>query len=280
MIPTSRRQIEAELMRALMQNVRLEELLSREDASPQLKLMLPVLLSRRAIGSLAITASDAEFDICRFLKFSTDITNAIARGTEELPGQMLAPSRLNVALPLDILHALAEWYTVAYEQPFRSPYGEPQKGSIPIEPSATQHARLQLGDEIFGSVMSPRYRSNAYIRAKFVLDRTEDTDVYPGQVQYFIEHELAGMIHRLAIVKWYRPARSVNVRYRLGLDGDPRFCNSELWSDKFYPLNRESILPVHNILGRFVRVPANASNKSKDALDCIAVVPLNRWFNL
>lgn len=267
-------------MRALMQNVRLEELLSREDASSQLKVMLPILLPRRAIGSLAITLGDAEFDITRFLKFSTDITKAIARGTEELPGRMLAPSRLNVSLPLDILHALAEWYTLAYERPFRSPYDEPRKGSTPIEPYATQHARLRLGDETFGSMMSLRYQSNAYIRAKFVVGRTEDTDVYPGQVQYFIEHTLAGMIHRLAVVKWYQPARSANVRYRLSLDGNPRFCNSELWSDTFYPLNRECILPVHNILGRFVRVPTNASNKSKNALDCIAVVPLNRRFNL
>lgn len=169
MVPTSRRQIEAELTRALMQNVRLEELLSREDAPPQLKVMLPILLPRRAVGSLAITESDAEFDFGRFLKFSMDIAKTIARGTEELPGRMLPPSRSNVPLPLNILHVLAKWYSLAYERTFRSPYDEPRKGSIPIEPYATQHARLRLGDETFGSMMSPRYQSNAYIRAKFLL---------------------------------------------------------------------------------------------------------------
>ena len=174
---------------------------------------------------------------------------AIARKiVAECLTNVLGRNTIRVHIPLDILHALADGYTIVYEWP-----------SIP---------------------MSPRYQSNAYTRAKFVLDRTEDTDVYPGQVQYFIEHALAGMIHRLAIVKWYRPVRPANARYRLGLDGDPQFCNSELWSDTFYPLNRESILPVHNILGRFVRVPTNASNKSKNALDCITVVPLNRRFNL
>jgi hypothetical protein len=176
--------------------------------------------------------------------------------TATVPGQFLPPSRENVELPSDNLHSLAEWYSYLYGRPFRSPYGLPQSESTAIEQRVKQYARLQLGDETFGSMMSHCYRSNAYIRAKFLLGKgSAEIDVYPGQVQYYIEHSLAGRVHRLAIVNWYQPVSSTKVRYRLGLDGKPRFCNAEMWRITFYPLSRESILPVHNILGRFVCVP-------------------------
>jgi len=134
-----------------MQNMQLEQF-RREDISPSF-----VKLASYWNGSLAITECDVAFDLSRFLKFSTNILTAIARGTEDLPGQFLPPSRENVELPSDILHSLAEWYSYLYGRPFRSPYGLPQPESTAIEPRVKQYARLQLGDETFGSMMSHRY---------------------------------------------------------------------------------------------------------------------------
>ena len=123
-------------------------------------------------------------------------------------------------------------------------------------------------------MMSSRYKSNANIRAKFLLGKIgEDVDIYPGQVQYYIEHKMADLVHRFAVVKWHQPVNSTNVRYWLGLDGKARFCNVELWRLTFYDLNRDSILPIHNILGRFVCVPVKLPRSN---INYIAVVPINR----
>ena len=56
-------------------------------------------------------------------------------------------------------------------------------------------------------------------------------------------------IHSLALVKWYKPVHH-KVRYHCQVDNDDiNLCNIELWSNKFYGMSRDSIIPIHNILG-------------------------------
>ena len=53
-----------------------------------------------------------------------------------------------------------------------------------------QHVRLQIGSEIFGSMLSGRHEKNATILAKWKAVRDDSTDIYPGEVQYYFEHTL------------------------------------------------------------------------------------------
>jgi hypothetical protein len=45
-----------------------------------------------------------------------------------------------------------------------------------------QHARLQIGAEIFGSTISGRHEKNVTILAKWNARNDETTDIYPGEV--------------------------------------------------------------------------------------------------
>ena len=63
------------------------------------------------------------------------------------------------------------------------------------------------------------------------------------------------MLRRIGLtyVKWYLPERN---RFHYRIEEDYRSVNIELWNnDEFYNLSRDSIIPIHNIYGRFV--PAN-----------------------
>ncbi|CAB5141973.1 unnamed protein product [Rhizophagus irregularis] len=89
-----------------------------------------------------------------------------------------------------------------------------------------QHARLQIGAEIFGSMISGRHEKNANIFAKWKAANDDSVDTYPGEVQYYFEHALrfpeGTKTHLLAYVKWYKPA----LLLVFGL-------NIVLWSQKY-----------------------------------------------
>jgi hypothetical protein len=57
----------------------------------------------------------------------------------------------------------------------------------------------------------------------------------------------------LAFIKWYKPAEDHRSRFHCQIDkDDTKICNIELWKKDFYKLSRDCIIPVHNILGRFI----------------------------
>jgi hypothetical protein len=58
----------------------------------------------------------------------------------------------------------------------------------------------------------------------------------------------------MAFVRWYKPANSSSVRHHFSIDDDVKTCNVELWQTSFYPISRDNIIPIHNILGRFVPI--------------------------
>ena len=53
----------------------------------------------------------------------------------------------------------------------------------------------------------------------------------------------------------------------------------ELWKNEFYSYGRDSIIPVQNILCRFVPVKCKISNR-QDAIEYLAINPINRKFHI
>src|SRR6185437_172620 len=60
---------------------------------------------------------------------------------------------------------------------------------------------------------------------------------------------------------------------------DCETCNVELWKNEFYSYSRDSIIPVQNILCRFVPVKCKISNR-QDAIEYLAINPINRKFHI
>jgi len=104
----------------------------------------------------------------------------------------------------------------------------------------------------------------------------DSVEVFPGQVQYFFEHEvnLPGrkQTHRLAYVRWFLPAPA---RFHCHINNDIKSCNIEIWTDKFYDISRDCIIPVHNILSRFI---PNSFNIGRTKY--MAVIPIGRHFHM
>jgi hypothetical protein len=125
--------------------------------------------------------------------------------------------------------------------------------------------------------MSSRYAVSAHILAKWAKGtdyETDEVDIYPGQVQYYFVHSFyrgnEQITHYLAFVRWYRVAPK---RFHFSV-GENR-SNVELWHSDFYPEGRDSILPVHLLLGRFVASAYKHKNETY-----VAISPLNRRYHL
>jgi len=84
------------------------------------------------------------------------------------------------------------------------------------------------------------------------------------------------VVHHLAYVHWYRPAPTASRRYHYSLNGMD--CGIERWLNDFFKPSRDSIIPVHQIAGRFVSVKVNVGKNNHSKY--LAVVPLNRRFHL
>jgi len=68
--------------------------------------------------------------------------------------------------------------------------------------------------------------------------------------------------------------------YYFSIDDDEETCNVELWKNEFLPsYGRDSIIPVQNILCRFVPVKCKISNR-QNAIEYLAINPINRKFHI
>ncbi|GET60903.1 hypothetical protein GLOIN_2v1786477 [Rhizophagus irregularis DAOM 181602=DAOM 197198] len=56
-------------------------------------------------------------------------------------------------------------------------------------------------------------------------------------------------------------------------------CNVELWKTDFFPESRDCIIPVHNILCRFVPAKYKISS-NRNVTEYLAINPLNRKFHI
>ncbi|GBB94351.1 hypothetical protein RclHR1_02340008 [Rhizophagus clarus] len=154
-------------------------------------------MPRKAVGSLALTVKKEELQHFLSMRHNTSTFSKIY-GTEKLPGQMLKPSYFKVIIPLELCRFLCEWYSILYEKEQSEILGF-------MDLVINQHTRLQIGTEIFGSVISSQQEKNATIFAKWKAVSDESIDVYLGDVQYYFEHILRfpeeSKTHLLAYIK-------------------------------------------------------------------------------
>ena len=158
---------------------------------------------------------------------------------------------------------------------------------IVIRPQINQFGRIWIGAEIFGSANAPRHSRSSYIRAKFIQS-DNSIESFPGQIQYFFEHEvnlpeknkltMIKQVHRLAYVRWFLPVSNYQTRFHLQITDDDQSCSVELWTNDLCKSGRDSIIPVHNILDRFI--PYTIEIGSRKPSEHMAVIPLKRKFHM
>lgn len=278
-MPNSHRQIEPELMRRLMTETQVDDVISSSSEVRGLEL----LDKRPSVGSLSNTNELPTDEMYRFLMNSRNILESPITGCEEFPGKFLAPHSENIRLDEQIYDLLFKYYEDTYvDSIFRKPFTENLPNSTIVINKAKQYGRCQISAEIFGSATASRHIKSSFVLAKFISRDGKSVDTYPGQVQFFFEHNInlssQNLTHKLAYIKWYKAASSSSTRYHFSIDNDVGTCNVELWEDSFYPDSRDNIIPVHHILGRFVPVKYKKSERS-NSRTYLAVVPVNRKFH-
>ncbi|CAB4400683.1 unnamed protein product [Rhizophagus irregularis] len=247
----SRRNIEPELLRIMNENSFLKYFLSNCDNDVQCSYM-DIIKSKKSVGSLSAHDEFESDNYLNFIGFSC-IKDESAIGTESFPEELMNPYHETI-LPDDILNLLVNFYKNLYDDHFISI-------SSMIGPS----------NDI---VLDMR---NRHILAQFVQD-DGTIDTYPGQVQFFFEHTIyksQAAVHSLALVRWYKPVRDHKIRYYCQVDEeDIKSCNIELWSNEFYGMSRDSIIPIHNILGKFIKSKFYIGKKQQK--EYMAVIALNK----
>ena len=263
-------------MRRLMNDNRIKDIIGSQMEG------LELFEKRPVVGSLSEYDQFASDEMERFWLNSRNIQESSVTGCEPFPGEMLKPNSEDVLLSDSMLNLIVKYYTATHERyNFRKPADEIDQDAITIRVKMNKFGRCQIGSEVFGSAMSIRHIKSSYILAKFITDDGE-VDRYAGQVQYFFNHTVdlpnGPAEHYLAFVRWYEPAK---VRYRFSIDDDEETetCNVELWKTSFYPESRDCIIPVHNILCRFVPAKYKVSS-NRNSVEYLAVNPLNRKFNI
>jgi hypothetical protein len=267
-------------MRRLMNDNRIREISSSVDIRG-----LNLLDSRTTVGSLSENDEYSYDEMERFWSNSRNIRESIATGSEPFPGEMLNPTSENVTLSKEMLDLMVDYYIATYEKfDFQAPFDDGPEDSIIISRvTINKFGRCRIGSEVFGSTMSSRHVKSSFILVNFIT-RDDNVDCYAGQVQYFFKHivdfEDGPVEHNLAYVRWYKPAEISEVRYYFSIDDDEETCNVELWKNEFLPsYGRDSIIPVQNILCRFVPVKYKISNR-QNAIEYLAINPINRKFHI
>ena len=239
---------------------------------------LDIIKPRKSAGSLAALDDFAGDEYQNFIRLSL-IEEESAYGTERYPGILMKPCQ-ETTLPNYILELLVEFYNSLYDNYFIPIYSITghTNNSIVINSKINQYGRLRIGADVYGSVQTARHEKSSYILARFIQE-DGTIDIYPGQVQFFFEHMIylntsQPLTHSLALVKWYKPVQDHKIRYYCQVDNDIKSCNIELWLNEFYDMGRDSIIPIHNILGKFIK--CNFNIETGMTKDYMAVIPLNK----
>ena len=184
-------------MKIVLKNTLVDYHLTCKWTSGLLEGSLHLLMPKKAVGSLALTAEREELQHFLSIRHNTSTSFKIY-DTEAVPGQFLKLSYLRVVMPLELRTFLCEWYATLYDKDQEEILGF-------MDLQINQHARLQIGAEIFGSMISGRHEKNTTILAKWKAFNDESIDVYPGEVQYYFEHTFrlpeSPRTHLLAYVK-------------------------------------------------------------------------------
>ncbi|RIB24234.1 hypothetical protein C2G38_2169141 [Gigaspora rosea] len=269
--PNSNRQIEPELMKIFLKNALVDYHLTRNWTPGLLDNTLHLIKPKKAVGSLALTSTIDNKELKYFLSHRHQISVAFKiYGTEPIPGRMLSPSYMGVIMPLELKKILYEWYKILY----KGKYKNIEEFMYPV---INQHTKLQIGDEIFGSMISS-YKNNSIILAKWKAKEDKTSDIYLGEVQYYFEHTLrlpqGPKTQLLAYIRWYKCASSSATQFKYSFMNS-KVSNTEIWKTEHYKEGYDSILPVHRILCRAIKIKYHVGNSE----NYISIVPLNRRFN-
>ncbi|GET65200.1 hypothetical protein GLOIN_2v1775288 [Rhizophagus irregularis DAOM 181602=DAOM 197198] len=254
-LPTSNRQIEPEIMRRIMNDNRIGDIISSDIQTKGLEL----LEDRPTTGSISAADQFSSDELERFWLNAKNIQESTITGCEPFPGEMLKPSS-EAIMTESMLELMVAFYNASYIEmyKFRKPADEIIQDSITIRVKINQFGRCRIGSEVFGSAMSVRNTKSSYVLAKFITSDGK-VDSYPGQIQYFFKHTVdlpnGQMEHNLAYIH--------------------ESCNVELWKSEFYDESRDCIIPVHNILCRFIPSKYRISTRS-NAIEYLAINPINR----
>jgi len=267
-----------------MQHWRVDNLISCHSNNLKLTEGLKLVKPRPTTGSLAAYDNFQADELHRFmLIYNLEVEDTIT-GCEWFPGEMMPPRKLQVNLPDEIYNLLVEYYKNAYGLEFVTIAGSirsRRNNPIVVRPQVNQFGRIRIGAEIFGSSNTPRYIKNSFILAKFIQN-DDSIEVFPGQVQYFFEHEvnLPGKkeMHQLAYVKWFMPVPDHRKRFHFQINNDIKSCNVEIWTKDFCNIDRDCIIPVHNILSRFI--PSEYVIGRRNPIIYMAVIPIGRKYHI
>ena len=69
-------------------------------------------------------------------------------------------------------------------------------------------------------------------------------------------------------------AENKKIKYYCQVDNDIKSYNIKLWSNEFYVMSRDCIIPIHNILGKFIKCNFNIRKRKPKIY--MAVIPLNK----
>lgn len=233
---------------------------------------LPLLNPKKAAGSLALTNMVDQEELQHFMSLRNYTSDMIKiYGTEFIPGCILKPSHIKVRMPNDLQKLLCEWYAILYGDDV----------SRFMSSKMNQHARMQIGSEIFASKLSGRHENNSNILAKWEAQNDETSDFYPGEVQYYFEHKLrlpeGNKTHLLAYVKWYKHASTSDIRFKHKFM-EPEKSNTELWKNEFCKETLDSIIAVHRIYSRAIKISYRVGKNNNN--NYASIISLNRKFNM
>jgi hypothetical protein len=133
-----------------------------------------LIVPLKQLGSLQESTNMSGADLWQFLLLAKLLNDQVISGTEKVPGRFLKPSFTNVKIPSNIYNYLVEYYKLIYKD-----------NSIKLDTSMDQYSRLEIGTEVFGSKISPRYAANALILANWKAPSDSTINKYPGEVQYY-----------------------------------------------------------------------------------------------
>ncbi|PKY32170.1 hypothetical protein RhiirB3_450169 [Rhizophagus irregularis] len=283
-LQSSNQNIESELLKIVQNYSYLDELLSYSNENQHLSECLLYIAHKEKVGSLAHDDFDL-LEYFEFLSMSKNVKEKAGIGSEPFPGALLKPKK-EANLPQDILKLLIEYYNSAYDNYFFISLSDIHNAlpeAIGVLPKVTKFGRLRIGVEVIGSTFSARHIRSANVLSQFILDDNHTTDIYPGQVQFFFEHTIhlpeGSKTHCLAFVRWYKKTENRKYRFHCQIDNDDlNICNIELWENEFYELSQDCIIPIHNILKRFVAGKMTIGKKNPKSY--LSVIPINRKIHI
>ena len=268
-----------------MQSWKLNNLISSQSDNIKLAKALELVKSQQTTGSLAANDSSTFAELYKFMQIYCQNIDITITGSEQFSGEIMTPKKDHVSLTDDIYKLLVWYYNNAYECKFVTiadmTSRDINEEFIVVMPNVNQYGHIQIGAEIFGSTMAAWYLRNLHILAKFIHDN-ETTELWPSEVQFYFEHSVKfqnGKItsHYLAFVKWHLKAFN-QARFHCQLNNQDKLSNIELWEKRFHELDRDSIIPIHNIYSQFV--PEKFIVGIWKPKEYMAVVLINRQFHL